>query len=225
MKWGIIGAMEEEVALLKEKMQVEKECRLCGCTYLDGRLLGQPATVVCCNVGKINAALCANNLIRTFGVEAVVNVGIAGGMLPDLAQMEVVVATDAVLHDVDPVEVDFYPFRLEFEADEQLSRAALQAAQQVGARCRRGRVATGDQFVCDSRLKEEIARRCAPACVEMEGAAIAQACFANDTPFAIIRTISDSADDQVEQSYPVFKKKAAAQSAAILLRMLEDAPG
>ena len=80
MVWGIIGALDEEIALLKDSMSIEKEVSVYGSTYYHGTLEGQQVVVVCCSVGKINAALCASVMAREMGADVIVNVGIAGGI-------------------------------------------------------------------------------------------------------------------------------------------------
>ena len=84
-----------------------------------------------------------------------------------------------------------------------------------------GLIISGDQYITDSAVKQSLRERFAPCCTEMEGAGIAHACYVNDTPFLIIRTMSDSADDEADNSYDNFIDAAAHQSSAIVLKMLE----
>ena len=89
----------------------------------------------------------------------------------------------------------------------------------IGGIC--GRIVTGDVFVNDRAVKQDLIERFAPSCTEMEGAAIAHASYVNGTPFLIIRTMSDSADDNADTAYDNFIEAAARQSASIVLKMLE----
>jgi len=224
MVWGIIGALDEEIALLKASMSIEKEMTVYGSTYYHGVLEGQQVVVVCCSVGKINAALCASVMAREMGADVIVNVGIAGGMDKRLKVLDIVISSEAIHHDCDPIIKKFYPFALCYKADERLVKLASLACDKLDKKPSYyvGRVATGDVFVEGGAVKERIERDFAPLCVEMEGAAIAQACFMNDKPFLIIRTMSDNADDSASMTYDEFKPFAADQSANLIIEMLKE---
>lgn len=223
MVWGIIGALDEEIALLKGSMNIEKEVVVYGSTYYHGILEGQKVVVVCCSVGKINAALCASVMAREMGADVIINVGIAGGMDRRLKVLDIVISSEAIHHDCDPIIEKFYPFALSYKADERLVKLASLACEKLEKKPAYyvGRVATGDVFVEGGAVKERIERDFAPLCVEMEGAAIAQACFMNEKPFLIIRTMSDNADDSASMTYDEFKPFAADQSAKLIIEMLK----
>lgn len=223
MVWGIIGALDEEVELLKNAMTITGETKIYGSVFYSGKLEGKDVVLVCCSVGKINAALCASVMVREMKADVVVNVGIAGAMDKRLKVLDVVLSSEAVHHDGDPVLAKFYPFCKEYKADEKLIELADKACKNVvnGHSHYIGRIATGDVFVEGGAVKERIERDFAPLCVEMEGAAIAQACYMNEKPFLIIRTMSDNADDAASMSYDEFKPEAADQSANIIREMLK----
>lgn len=223
MKYGIIGALDAEVALVREKMNVTASQQMLGTTFITGTLGRHEVVLVCCGIGKVNAAVCAHTVIREFGAEAVINIGIAGAMAHGLHVMDVVLSTEAGFHDQDPVMLKYYPQKEFFPADAKLLALGERACGECelhGNYCT-GRIVTGDVFVNDAATKQRLVERYAPACTEMEGAAIAHACYMNATPFLIIRTMSDSADDEADCSYDNFIDDAAHQSARIVLKMLE----
>jgi len=221
MKYGIIGALDEEVFRLKNDMRLDKVTEACGCSYYEGELDGKEVVVVCCSVGKVNAAVCTTILIREFGCDAVVNTGIAGAMGAGLRPLSVVISSDVVIHDISSVVEKYYPYTITFKADEKLVKAAG-AAVGAGVDYRIGRIATGDQFVQGGELRDRIKREFDPDAVEMEGGAVAQACYMNKVPFVIIRTMSDSADDSAHDTYDNFMSLAAKQSCDILRGMLRS---
>jgi adenosylhomocysteine nucleosidase len=226
MKYGIIGALDEEVALLTAAMESPRETTACGCVFHEGKLDGHDAVVVCCSVGKINAAVCTTILIREFGCGAVVNAGVAGAMGKGLGPLDIVLSSDVVLHDADAIMEKYYPFSLTFAADDALLAAAKESCREEkgDSGWAVGRIATGDQFVAGGALHDSIKERFAPLAVEMEGGAVAQASYMNGVPFLIIRTMSDSADDDADVSYDNFMERAAQQSAAIVRGMLRHLP-
>lgn len=222
-KWGILGALDAEIAKIKENMQVERTVDVYGTTVYEGKVYGVPVVLVCCGIGKVNAAALASVIIREFKVDVIVNVGIAGAMGHGVGTLDVVVSECAEFHDTDDVMKKYYPFTQCFNADEsmiELCRAAL-AQVDIAKEAWFGKIATGDRFVNDKETKQAIADKCAPLCVEMEGASIAQVAYMNKTPFLIIRTMSDSADDDADEVYDNFLELAADQSASIILKMLE----
>ena len=223
MRYGIIGALDEEIALVKEQMTEVKEHKLYGRSFYTGRIGKKEIVLVCCGVGKVNAALFANAVIREFHAEAVINIGIAGAIGAGIGVMDVVLSTEAAFHDQDEVMVKYYPFRRSFQADPALLALAQMACEGVTIHGKvvSGLIVSGDRYGTDNAIKQSLRERFAPCCTEMEGTGIAHASFVNDTPFLIIRTMSDSADEGADDSYDNFIDVAAHQSAAIVLKMLE----
>ena len=221
-KLGIIGAMDVEVATLKNKMENVVVHNIAGSDYCEGKLEGLDVVIVQCGVGKVNAALCAQILCSGFGVTHIVNTGIAGSLNAELDIGDFVISTDAVYHDMDATNFG-YPMCqvpglsvLAFPSDEMLSAEAFAAAQNAHpGHVRMGRVATGDQFVADKALKARIIANTGAFCTEMEGAAIAHTAWKNSIPFVIIRAISDKADDSAEMDYPTFEAAAAKRCAHV----------
>ena len=221
-KLGIIGAMDVEVATLKEKMTEKTVRTIAGSDYCEGKLEGLDVVVVQCGVGKVNAALCAQILRSCFSVTHIVNTGIAGSLNAELDIGDFVISKDAVYHDVDATNFG-YPMCqvpglsvLSFPADEDLMEAAYGAANNAHpGHVRIGRIATGDQFVAEKALKEKIIANTDAYCTEMEGAAIAHTAWKNGVPFVIIRAISDKADDSAQMDYPTFEAAAAERCAKV----------
>ncbi len=221
--WGILGALDREVALLRARMAVERTVMALGTTFYFGRLHRQSVVVACCGVGKVNAALCAHWLLEVAKCDCIVNVGIAGAVGHGLRTLDVVVSRELCFHDQDAVMLKYFPKRQFFEADASLLSLCRRACAEPGVlqgAMREGRIATGDCFVADRATRERIVAHCAPDCVEMEGAAIAHTAFAAGKPFLVVRTMSDCADDETDTVYDDFLERAADQSAQIVLKML-----
>ena len=216
MKFGIIGAMEEEVAQLKEKMTNLTITTKAGMDFFDGLLFGKPATVVRSGIGKVNAGCCTQILADLFSVDCVINTGIAGSLDAAIDIGDIVLSTDALQHDMDAVafgyEAGIIP-RMDtsvFVADETLRTLAGEVCRAVNPEItvHEGRVVTGDQFIADKAKKDWLVSTFRGMCTEMEGAAIAHAAHNNGIPFLIIRAISDKADDSASMDYPTFEAKA-----------------
>ena len=231
MKLGIIGAMRVEIETLKENIKNLKQTQWADMTFYEGELEGLPVVVVVCGVGKVNAALCVQVLVDRFGVTHIVNTGVAGSLCAELDIGDFVISKDAMYHDFDCHSLsDQYPVgqvpglavRM-FPADEGLTACAYAAAQKVHTdHARIGRIASGDQFICDKAVKEKIIENTGALCTEMEGAAIAHASWRNGVPFVIIRAISDKADNSAEMDYPVFEAIAAKRCAAVTQMMAKE---
>lgn len=225
-KLGIIGAMSIEVENLKMAMTDLKITEKAGMEFYEGKLENLPAVVVQCGVGKVNAALCVQVLCDLFNVTHVVNTGVAGSLCNDLDIGDFVVSSDAMYHDFDcaPINPNYavgqvpgLPVRT-FKADDLLIKMAFEAAQSV-SNAKIGRVASGDQFVCNKDKKNKIIADTNALCTEMEGAAIAHAAWRNGVPFVILRAISDKADDGAEMDYPTFELIAAQRSTTVTQTM------
>ncbi len=221
-KLGIIGAMDIEVATLKENMQNITLTQQAGMEFCEGILQGLPVVVVKCGVGKVNAAICAQLLISCFQVTHLVNTGIAGSLSAKLDIGDLLVSRDAMYHDFDCCHFGYAPGQVPgtdaaaFPADPQLVDYAFAAAEAMNpGHTQIGRVASCDQFVCSKEKKQAIIDLTGALCTEMEGAAIAQTACRNRIPFVILRAISDKADDSAEMDYPTFEALAAHRCAAL----------
>lgn len=228
-KIGVIGAMASEVALVKEAMAAEgpvNTTRVGDLEFHEGTASGVPVAVVQCGVGMVNAACCTETLVDRFGVDAVINTGVAGSLDDRIDIGDVLIATDAVNHVMDATNLGYAPGQtpdldvLAFPADEGMRQAAEAVATQLGMRAHTGRVASGDRFVCDPADRARIASTFGARCCEMEGAAIAQVCHLAHTPCLIVRAISDKADGTSDVDYPQFEAKAARDCASLVLRLL-----
>lgn len=226
---GIIGAMDEEVAKIKEHMEQVEERAIASMNFLKGTVKGHPVVVVRSGIGKVNAAICTQILADVYGVDAVINTGIAGSLNADINIGDIVLSTDALEHDMDAVAFG-YPVgqiprmdTLSFTADEKLRKIAKETCERVNTDVSvfEGRVVSGDQFISDKAKKEWLVEKFAGYCTEMEGAAIAHAAYLNGIPFLIIRAISDKADDSASVDYPAFEAKAIEHSVRLLLALCE----
>lgn len=227
---GIIGAMDEEVAKIKEQMEDVETKQIASMEFLKGAVKGHPVVVVRSGIGKVNAAMCTQILADIYHVDAVINTGIAGSLNADINIGDIVLSTDALEHDMDAVAFG-YPVgqiprmdTLSFKADEQLRKTAKEICEKVNPDVTvfEGRVVSGDQFISDKQKKEWLIENFAGYCTEMEGAAIAHAAYLNDIPFLIIRAISDKADDSASVDYPAFETKAIEHSVRLLLALCEE---
>ena len=228
MKLGIIGAMADEVALLKQHTNVAESVERCGTTYTVGTLNGHDVVLVVCGVGKVNAAVCAQVLVDCFEVTHLVFTGVAGSLNAKIDICDIVVSTDCVQHDMDASGLGYAPGIIPYQevsfftADDMLRSTVVRAVHEAAPEVKvfEGRIASGDQFVSDALAKERIVRQFGALCCEMEGGAIAQVCRLNNIPFVIIRAISDKADDSEEMSFMEFATAAAARCASITRFML-----
>ena len=226
---GVIGAMEQEVRLLIESMQIESEKEIAGMRFTCGLIEGKQAVVVMCGVGKVNAAICAHTLIREFGARSVINTGAAGSLNNEINISDLVFSTDALQYDLDASPLGFavgeipYANVREFPADEELRRVGEEAAAEAfpGTCIFTGRICSADTFVASVEAKERIRREFGGECCEMEGAAIAQACYLNKTPYLIVRAISDKADGSGDADFSEFSAEASRKGAELVRRMIE----
>ena len=218
-KIGIIGAMEEEVVLLKEKMQVEETCKKAGMEFCMGLLSGKEVVIVRSGIGKVNAAIGARALIDRFSPELVINTGVAGGAGNAAGILDIVVAERIAYHDV------WCGPGTEWGEAAGCPRFFTSAANVTALPClhdnpriRHGLLASGDIFVSKVEEVERI-RSLYPdvLAVDMESASIAQVCHLKSTPFFCIRVISDTpgAAENISQ-YENFWDDAPRQTFSIL---------
>lgn len=226
---GLIGAMNVEVEALEEKLQDRKETRIGMDIFVSGKLFGQDTVLAVCGPGKVNAALCAQSMILHFQPQWVLNLGVAGSGEEDVSIGDMVIASAAVEHDMDtspigdPVGYVSKIGLIEIPCDEQLREQLVRAAKKVpGLRVHEGIIATGDQFICRAEVRRSIHERFHAKAVEMEGAAVAHACYMHGVPCGVLRSISDHANGESEMDYPTFTKLAASHSQQVVEYVLKE---
>lgn len=224
---GLIGAMAVEVEALMAKLENQTEKRIGMDTFVSGRLYGQDAVLAVCGPGKVNAALCAQSMMLHYQPEWVLNLGVAGAGEEGVTIGDMVIATAAVQHDMDtspigdPVGMVSKINLVEIPCDAALRERLVAAAQGVpGVRVHTGIIATGDQFINRGDTRARIHALFGAKAVEMEGAAVAQACYMHGVPCGVLRSISDGANGQSEMDYPTFTSLAASHSQQVVERLL-----
>lgn len=227
---GIIGAMEAEVAILKETMEIQEVVEYAGMNFCKGLLNGREVVVVRSGIGKVNAGICAQILVDKFQVDVLINTGVAGSLDAAIDIGDIVISTAAVQHDMDATafgdplgqvpQMDTFLF----PADEQLVKKAKEVNEKVNPDIHTftGIVASGDQFIASKEAKDRIVTNFHALCAEMEGAAIAHAAYLNKVSCVIIRAISDKADNSAVMDYPEFEKRAIKQNVRLVTELVAE---
>lgn len=225
MKLGIIGAMDIEVQTILHQCQSLREHEIGRFKIYTGKINNQEVVVMKCGIGKVHAAIGTQLLVDRFGVDKMLNTGIAGGLNPSLKVGDIVVSTKVAHHDVDVMNFGYAKGQvpqlpLWFEADKEMIHW-VQTIRSLQA----GPIVSGDQFIREETVKKKLWEDFKPLCVEMEGSAIAQTCYLNQVPFVIIRAISDQADHQSSLTYEQFEEQAARDCAKLVLALVMQLGG
>ncbi|PXW91595.1 adenosylhomocysteine nucleosidase [Streptohalobacillus salinus] len=228
MTIGIIGAMDQEVQLLKDHMNISKETTIANCLYIEGQLDGIEVVLLKSGIGKVNAALATTILLDRFKVEWVINTGSAGGLDQSLSVGDVVIGKEVVHHDVDVRAFNYQYGQVpgmpeRYLADLRLieaTEAAIKDKNEVTAK--QGLIATGDSFMQTEAQTYVVLNHFPEAmAVEMEAAAIAQVCYQYQVPFVIIRSLSDIAGKTSSVSFDQYLDQAATHAATLIMRVIK----
>ena len=223
---GIIAAMRVEAMELIEKMTAKTEVIISGITFTSGKLHGKDAVVAVCGIGKVFAAMCAQTMILTYHPDAIVNTGVGGTLTDKLSICDMALSENLVQHDMDtsalgdPVGLISGINVVYLPADTHLIETILSPEVAGKTHIVPGTIASGDQFIGGGARKQWIVEQFGAIACEMEGAAVAQVCYVNKVPFAVLRAISDNADGTSCEDYPAFVEKAAHVSASIVERLI-----
>ena len=191
---GILCATWGETVPFIRHMDVKREVRRGPRSFFEGTLAGLGVVVACAGVGKVNAAMGAQQLIDTYPVWGVINAGAAGAISERVDLFDIVIITESMHHDVPSfVLSDSYPYYggMLFMSSVTLVAAARHASEKWRAPFKWGRTATGECFVDDSN-RERIMVETVADTADMETAAMAQVCAANSVPFVAVRCITDT---------------------------------
>jgi adenosylhomocysteine nucleosidase len=230
MKIGVIGALDEELNPIRAFTQHLEKKQKGNRVYWHGDVYGHELFVTRCDVGKVNAAIAAQQLIDHFGVEAIFNMGSSGALAPELEVGDLVIATECIQHDFDLTSWDLKPgeilfdvqmdpaagmkFRAQqiFNTDEKLSTLVSGLANKIelsgvmghSPRVYSGRILSGDQFVGQLEKAKGLWNGLQGLCTDMEAAAIAQTCSVNGVRFLCVRAMSDKADHSATVAFTEF---------------------
>ena len=221
---GILGAMTAEIVQIGDLLNDPSTSEAGGREYLTGTLGDQEAVVAISGFGKVAAASTVTTMLDRFDPDSIVFTGVAGGLHPKVARGDVVVAEALVQHDFDgsPIVPRFVIPSLQVDripTDSTLTdRAAASAAMIGGVTVHRGLVLSGDRFISSANDRTQLrALFDDELAVEMEGAAVAQVCAERKVPFAVIRAISDTADEAAASDFLEFIEEQAAPMLATIL--------
>ena len=228
MKIGIIGAMDEEIKILREALEAPLSWERAGALFISGSIGNHEVIVVRSGIGKVAASLTTSLLIQQYGVNMVINTGSAGGIGAGLAVGDLVISEKLASFDVDVTGFGYTYGQLPggmplyFEASRYFIGEMTKAAEATNHNVKNGLIVTGDSFINDGRKVQEILRHFpdALAC-EMEGAAIAQTAKQFNIPFLVVRAISDTADHAATVSFDEFILEAGKRSAEMVLAFVK----
>ncbi len=228
---GIIGAMDIEVNGITEKMTDKETKIISGTKFTYGKINNTECVAAKCGIGKVNAAIAAQSMILTYHPACIINTGIGGGTGKDIHIGSIVIAKNVVQHDMDTTAVGDEPATLFFPqenivyipCDSMITERLELACERVGEKNYTvGTIATGDQFISGTGKRLLLHNQFNALACEMEGGSIGHVCYINHTPFAILRSVSDSVsseDDAVE--YHTFSRMAAEKAVKIVLEFLQ----
>jgi len=227
MTYGIIGAMDEEIAHLLNYLTNKKEYKVANSLFYTGTIRETDVVLLKSGIGKVNAAMATTILMEKFQPNYVINTGSAGGFSPTLQVGDIVISEEVVHHDVDATAFNYAYGQVPqmphtYKANSYLLEKTKEVVQTIGLHYEVGLVATGDSFMADEKRIAAV-KTLFPQMLaaEMEGAAIGQVCYQYDVPFIIIRSISDVAGRDSSVSFEQFLQKAARHAAKIVLTLIE----
>lgn len=220
---GIVGAMPSELADIRNDLKNATVEKYASYEFYINEFDGKKIINVCCGVAKVNSAIASQILIDRYNVDCIINTGIAGSMNKDVKVCDIVIASEVMHHDVTTRFLENYPpYCGKFSADKNLIALAHKACEKFGYNCHDGKIVSGEQFISDNETKQKILDEFNPHAVDMESASIGHCCYRNSIPFATIRCMSDSADDEGEMTYDEFEHIAAKRNADVVLDMIKQ---
>lgn len=224
---GLIFAMDEEMDALAKYIEIDNIYHIFDLTFLEGHYNNIKLILAKCGVGKVNAARCTQILIDNMKVDAIINIGVAGGLSNTLSIGSLVIGEKMVQHDFDITafhhEKGYIPdIGVYMEADEYLLKTALTTSLKYNIPVFKGVIASGDIFCTDPKMSLKIHEKFNALCTEMEGASVAQIAFLSHIPFLIIRSISDTPNNHNEKTYEEFLEESCAHVANFMLHYLKE---
>lgn len=225
-KIGILCAGDSELAPFLPLIEEGRETQKAMLKFYEGKIAGVEIVTLFSGVCKVNAAIASQILIDTYGVDAIINAGVAGGMSTETDVFDVVISTEIAYHDVDAgILTEFHPWMesVFFQADEKLldlSRTAVSNLE-TASKIHWGRMVTGEAFIAEEG-RQNIVENFAPLSVDMETASVAHVCHVNRIPFLAIRCLTDSATNSASDDFMANCEKATCIAKDITVALLKE---
>ena len=225
---GIIGAMEEEVAILKHNLVNLNEIEVAHVKFYRGQLNNKDVVLTQSGIGKVNAAISTTLLIEKFKPTLIINTGSAGALDDSLSVGDILISNNVMYHDADATAFGYDIGQIpqmpaQFEANQQLLQLTEKVVKQQNLTAKIGQIVSGDSFIGSSEQRLKIKRQFSKAmAVEMEATAIAQTCYQFNLPFIVTRAVSDLANGEAEMSFEEFLGKAAQSSSKIVEQLVNE---
>lgn len=236
MMLAILGAMEEEVTLLRAEMTVRDEAVHAGISVTQGEFAGTEITLAQCGIGKVNATICTQMLVDLYQPEGMIFSGVAGGLLPNMQVGDIVVASHLIQFDIDLTafgrrhgELPDRDRMIQSDADMVRQSAdcfdAVFEGEADAPNLMIGTVVSGDKFIEDSETLRWLQREFGALATEMEGAAVGYTCQLNNVPFIIIRGLSDTANESAPDDFKSNLDTVCEHSFRLMERLIPTAGG
>ena len=225
---GIIGAMDIEVEDLIKSMDLIKKETVSGIDFYEGKLQNKNVVLVTCGIGKVHAAVCTQTMILKYAPDAILNIGVAGCLSPELDFADIVISDSVAQHDFDvtpfgvPVGLISGIELIKIPSSDGLVKKLVKAAEILEeTSIAVGTVASGDQFIGSKEKKDYIVNNFNALCAEMEGASIGHVCYINNVDFCIVRAMSDKADGTANMDFDIFVKNAIDKTIKLINNFLK----
>ncbi|MBI5975777.1 5'-methylthioadenosine/S-adenosylhomocysteine nucleosidase [Staphylococcus canis] len=224
---GIIGAMEEEIQILKGKIKDLKQEKIAHTVFYQGKLENQEVVLIQSGIGKVNVAIATALLIQQYHPDYIINTGSAGALQGGLALGDVVISTEVSHHDADARAFGYQMGQIpgmpaRYQADNYLYQKVEEALHAIDAQIVEGLIVSGDSFIGTDVQRQAILEHFPEAiAAEMEAAAIAQTCYQFNVPFIITRAISDLADEEANMTFDAFLTVASKSSSEMVMKLIK----
>ena len=227
---GIICALSIEVEELTKLLKNKEEKTIAKMKYISGDINGKKVVMTECGIGKVNAAMSTQVMIDHYSPQVIINSGIAGSVSKTLKIGDIVISKDCVQHDFDGTQMGDPKGLIQYNDETRIDiPVSKDVAEKLFEACKDikdtnvvlGRIATGDIFVAEKAMRQSVADEFDALACEMEGGAVAQVCYRNDVPCAVLRCISDDFDENQFMDFMEFRFLAADKSMAAIKNFLE----
>lgn len=224
---GIIGAMQIEIDNLLKNTKNKEVITISGIEYIKGIIHSKKIVIAKCGVGKVFAALCAQTMILTFKSEIIINIGVSAGV-KDINIGDIVIGKDVVQHDMDtspigdPIGMISGINLVHIPCSKNITKKLENILKKANINYKIGTIATGDQFISNSKEVQTINKKFDAIAFDMESGAIGQVCYVNQVEYGIVRSISDNGSDNAGLDFMQFAKKAAKNSSFVVEKFIKS---
>lgn len=225
---AIVSSDKDYLSDMLEKVENKKEqspfkTEIYKCIYKEHNFI-----VMSLGYGKVNISSSLRYLCDKYNIKAVITVGTAGSITDNIDIFSAVIPSSSLQFDVDFMPLGYTAAQIPnlskavYKTNEDLSDCLKKASSICGVSYTDALIATSDMFVSNYNLASSIRREYNAGSVDCESGSVGEFCYINDISYAVVKVISNFANNNAVKQYNLYDKESSKIAQRIIYKFLKE---